>query len=283
MTSGWTHREAEVNGLRLHWVEAGEGPLVVLLHGFPEHWRAWRRQIGPLADAGFRVAAPDLRGYGRSDKPRGIDAYRIRPLVEDVEGLIRVLGAERAHVAGHDWGGVVAWYAAMLRPERIARLAIVNAPHPAAFRRALLRTDQALRSWYAVFFQLPLLPEAAFRRDGFALVARALRGSARAGAFTDEDLAAYRAAAARPGAMTAMLNYYRAAARRRTPRPRPIPHETLLIWGERDRALHPSLADGLEPWVPRIRVERLPGATHWVMAEAPARVSALLADFFRGA
>lgn len=277
-----THHEAEVNGVRLHWVEAGSGPLVVLLHGFPESWRAWHRQIPVLAAAGFRVVAPDLRGYGRSEKPEGIAAYRMGLLVDDVAALIRHLGAERAHVAGHDWGGVIAWWTAMARPEVVDRLAILNAPHPRAFRRELRRPEQMMRSWYAGFFQLPVLPELFLRRRRFAVLKGIFRHQpVRPRAYSDEDIAEYRENAAQPGAITAMLNYYRAAARQPTPRAVDIPHPTLLVWGERDAALSPRLAEGLEAWVPRIRVERLAEASHWVMADEPERVSALLLAFFR--
>jgi pimeloyl-ACP methyl ester carboxylesterase len=278
----WTHHEADVGGVRLHYVQAGEGPLVVLLHGFPEFWYGWRRQIPALAAAGFRVVAADMRGYNLSDKPEGVDRYRVELLVEDVAGLVRHLGAERAHVVGHDWGGVVAWYFAMLRPERLDRLVVLNAPHPAAFAREIRKPDQMLRSAYAGFFQLPAVPEAALRAGGFALLERVFRtGPARPGAFTGEDVERYKEALARPGALTAALNYYRAFARREKPEVRPIAAPTLLVWGEKDPHLVVRLAEGLEEWVPRVRVERLPEASHWVAADEPERVSGLIAGFLR--
>lgn len=278
--TGWTHREAIVNNVRLHWVEAGEGPVVLLLHGFPEFWYEWRHQLPALAGMGFRAVAPDLRGYNLSEKPEGVAAYRMEHLVGDAQGLIRHLGVERAHVVGHDWGGVVAWWLAMLAPERVDRLAVVNAPHPDAFRRELRTPDQMLRSWYAAAFQVPVLPEAAFRAKGFALLEKIFRApSVRPGAYTDEDVRRYREAAARPGAIRSMINYYRAAARYPGPATRTIPHPTLLIWGEEDQALTIRLAEGLEEWVPAIRVERIPGVSHWVPAEAPDHVNALLSAF----
>jgi pimeloyl-ACP methyl ester carboxylesterase len=278
--AGWTHREAIVNNVRLHWVEAGEGPPVLLLHGFPEFWYEWRHQLPAVAQMGFRAVAPDLRGYNLSEKPGGVSAYRIEQLVGDVQGLIRHLGVERAHVVGHDWGGLVAWWLAMMAPERVDRLVIINAPHPQAFRRELMTPDQMLRSWYAAAFQVPLLPEAAFRANGFAMLQKIFRASSvRPGAFTDEDIRRYQEAAARPGAIEAMINYYRAAARNPSPPTRTIPHPTLLIWGEQDQALSIRLTEGLEPWVPDIRVERIPDVSHWVPAEAPDRVNALLSGF----
>ena len=278
-----THHRLTANGIGQHCVTAGSGPAVVLLHGFPEFWYEWRHQIPALAAAGFRVVAPDMRGYNLSDKPAGVEAYRIQPLVEDVAGLVRHLGAERAHVVGHDWGGVVAWWFAMLRPELLDRLAILNAPHPAAFAREIVKPDQMLRSAYAGFFQLPAVPELALRAADFALLERVLRTEpARPGAFTDADVERYKEAFARPGALTASLNYYRAFARSGKPPVRPIAAPTLLVWGEKDPHLVVRLTEGLEEWVPGIRVERIPEASHWVAADEPERVNRLLAGFLGG-
>lgn len=278
----WTHGEAVANGVRLHYVEMGRGPLIVLLHGFPEFWYAWRHQLPALAAAGFRAVAPDLRGYNLSEKPRGVRAYGMAELVEDVAALVRHLGEERAHVVGHDWGGVVAWFLAMHRPGVVERLAIANAPHPVAFRRELRRPDQMLRSAYAAFFQLPWLPEAVLRAGDFALLMRVFRTEpTRPGAFTEEDLQRYREALARPGALTAMLNYYRAALRTRPLPPRTVRAPTLLLWGERDRHLSVRMTEGLDRGVPDLRVERLPAASHWVMADEPETVNRLLTGFLR--
>jgi epoxide hydrolase 4 len=281
----WTHGEAVIDGVRLHYVEAGEGPLVVLLHGFPEFWYSWRHQIPALAGAGFRVIAPDMRGYNLSDKPEGTDAYRVELLVDDVAGLVRHTGAERATIVGHDWGGLVAWYAAILRPEVVERLGVINAPHPAAYRRELTRSTQALRSLYAGFFQLPVLPETAVSAGDFKLVEHVLRSEpVREGAFSDEDIRLYKEALAQPGALTAAINYYRAAARDQSNlfslAERRIDAPTLLIWGEKDPYLVSSLAEDLEEWVPRIRLERLP-ASHWVPVDAAEAVNRLLLDFLR--
>ena len=292
MAAGWTHHVGEVNGVRLHWVEQGSGPLLVLLHGFPEFWWGWHRQLPALAAAGFRVAAPDMRGYNLSGKPKGAASYRVGILVQDVVALVRHLGEERAHLAGHDWGGVVAWRTAMRHPEVVDRLVIANAPHPSVFSRELRHPRQFLRSWYAMFFQLPLLPEALFRANGYAVLERIFRrGPARAGAFSDDDVRRYKEAAARPGALTAMLNYYRSFARSLARRGeggaagprRTIDRPTLVIWGERDTALSPHNLDGLERYVADLRVERIAEASHWVLADAPERVNRLMIDFLRGA
>lgn len=271
------------DGVRLHYVERGTGPLVVLLHGFPQYWGAWRRQIPALADAGFRVVAPDLRGYNLSDRPAGIDAYRTGRLAWDVAMLIERLGARRAHVVGHDWGGVIAWHLAARHRERIDRVAIVNAPHPRRFVQALARTTQALRSWYAGFFQLPWLPERMLSAFDHALLARVLRHApVRAGAFDEAEIARHRATWRRPGALTAMVHYYRAAlraapgeARRRTA----IAAPTLVLWALGDPYLHPSLCEGLERWVPDVRVVRFERASHWLMEDEPERVNAELIAF----
>ena len=288
MTETWTHREGRVNGIRIHWVEEGEGPLVVLLHGFPEFWYAWRHQIPALAAAGFRVVAPDLRGYNLSDKPAGVRAYRIEALLGDLAGLIETLGAEqsatRAHVVGHDWGGAFAWYAPLFVPERLHSLALLNAPHPLAFRREL-KTNPAQRkkSSYIFMFQLPWLPERRIRAGNFAIVEKMLRRDPiRPGAFTDEDVRLYKEALAQPSALTATVNYYRAALRfppHVRGRAWPADLKTLLVWGERDRYLGPGLLEGLDRWVPNLTIERIPEASHWVQADAPARVNELLIRF----
>jgi len=287
MTEHLTHHTATVNGVRLHYVEAGTGPLVVLLHGFPEFWYSWRYQIPALAEAGFRVLAPDLRGYNESDKPAGAANYRVELLSADLVGLLQSAGAERAHIVGHDWGGALAWDLAMRHPERVERLVVLNAPHPAAFLRELRTPGQLLKSWYILFFQLPWLPEWWLGRGDLAFLERILKEEpVRPHAFTDADVAAYRAAFRQPGALTAALNWYRALLRRG---PRQLRRElrvidvpTLLIWGERDRYLGVRLTKGLEPWVRRLRIERLPNASHWVQADAPEQVNAWMVGFLRG-
>src|SRR4051812_30503715 len=230
---------------------------VVLLHGFPEFSYAWRRQLPALAAAGYRTLAPDLRGYGRSRKPPRVCDYRIDLLVADVVSLIDRECGGRAHVVGHDWGGVIAWWLAMHHPRAVDRLVILNAPHPAAYLRELRRPGQLLRSWYAFFFQVPRLPEALIRLWNFRSLRDLFRrGPARSAAFSEGDIDRYVEAFSRPGALTAAINYYRAAFRggpgnvSRSMRTIDIP--TLLIWGERDRYLVPDLTRGLERWVTRL-------------------------------
>jgi pimeloyl-ACP methyl ester carboxylesterase len=278
-------RSVATNGVRLHVVEAGprDGPLVVLLHGFPEGWWGWRRQIGPLAAAGFRVVVPDQRGYGGSDRPRGFRAYRMEALADDVAGLIEACGRQRAGVVGHDWGGIAAWGAAIRHPDRVQRLAILNVAHPLVMRRALLTSPRQMRrSWYIYFFLLPWLPEWWLRRNRMRVLAAGL-WTARRGTFTRDEIEAYRPAWSQPGALTAMLDWYRAALLRRVP---PgdgrVDPETLVLWGARDRFQGREL---VEPSLARCRQARaifLEDATHWIQHEEAAAVNELLGRFLTG-
>ena len=281
-----THCYADLGGVRLHYVEVGKGPLVLLLHGFPQFWYEWRHQIPALAEAGFRVVAPDMRGYNLSDKPPGVRSYRLELLARDVERLILACGERTAALVGHDWGAIVAWIAAMRHPGRVGRLTILNVPHPARFLEGLLSPGQMLRSSYVLFFQLPSLPEEVIRAGDFALLRSALRRDpVRAGAFTAEDIERYVGAMKRPGALTATLNYYRALLRNSKETRallKRIETPVLVIWGERDRFLNRDLAEPPRLWVPNLlRVERLPDASHWVAEDRPLEVNALLLDFLR--
>ena len=280
-----THRYVRANGARFHVVEAGRGPLVLLLHGFPEFWYGWRAQIPALSER-FRVVAPDLRGYNLSEKPT--EGYDYRSLARDVAELIAALGKERALLVGHDWGGAIAWGAATFYPERVARLAILNAPHPGAYFRELRRNPrQVLKSWYIGLVQVPGLAEAVLGARHGAFVARMFRTSTvDPSAFSDADLAAYRRAATRPGALRAMLAYYR-SLRRSLPEEqevgeRRVAAPTLVIWGMQDVALVPELTEGLERWAPDLHVERVLDSGHWVQHERPELVNRLLLDFLGG-
>ena len=282
----WVHRHAVVNGVRLHYVEYGSGPLVVLLHGFPEFWYAWRHQIPALAAAGYRVIALDQRGYNLSDKPKGVGHYRLEALLGDVLGIIRHAGEQRAVVAGHDWGGAIAWNFAMRHPEAVEKLIVLNAPHPQRFLDEITGFSQLRKSWYMLFFQLPWLPERLLRAGDYAGLANTLRTDpAHPGAFDEADIAHYKQAISQPGALTATINYYRALFRLNPFRYKHsitrIDIPTLLIWGEQDRYLGIRLTEGLEPWVPKLRLERIPDASHWVQAEVPERVNALIVEFLR--
>jgi pimeloyl-ACP methyl ester carboxylesterase len=274
----------------LHAETAGpeDGPLVVLLHGFPEFWYGWRHQIGGLARSGFFVVAPDQRGYNLSGKPRGIRNYTLDKLAGDITGILDHYGRERAMISGHDWGAAVAWHLAIHHPERVERLAILNVPHPGAMNRALLQplSGQFSRSWYALFFQLPGLPELLLRAHRFAAMRRMLRVSAaHPNTFTAEDLARYVEAWSQPGALTAMLNWYRAVLQggTRYANQERVRVPTLILWGERDIALVSDLAEMSLAYCDDGRLVRFPEASHWVQHEAAERVTSRMAAFFAGA
>jgi pimeloyl-ACP methyl ester carboxylesterase len=271
--------------IELHAVASGpsEGPIVVLLHGFPEFWYSWHQQIAPLASAGFRVIVPDQRGYNTSSKPRGAASYALSQLTSDVLAIADQLGQDRIFLAGHDWGAAVAWSAALLHPQRIAKLAILNVPHPSVMRRYLNTNRRQLRrSWYMFFFQLPFIPEAAFSAFDFRFGIRSLVRSSRPGTFSSEDLAQYRAAWSQPGALTSMINWYRAAFRYRAKFPDSTVHvPTRILWGERDAFLLSGMAHDSLRYCDSAELYTFANASHWLQHEEPARVSELLIDFFR--
>jgi pimeloyl-ACP methyl ester carboxylesterase len=274
----------DVGDATLHFVEAGDGPMVVLLHGFPEFWYGWKPQIERLASAGFRVVAPDMRGYNLSSRPDGVKAYGADKLADDIRGLIQKLGAESAMVVGHDWGGTVAWTLAMNHPEVVDRLVILDAAHPRKLQKGLFKPRQFLRSWYFFFFALPWLPERVVRAFGYRFFRRFLRDARPV--ITPDEMDRYVEAWSQLGARTAMIDYYRNSVR--TPQKkakaaiRTISAPTLVIWGQRDRYLGPTLAEPERADVPNLdRVVRLPNASHWVHHDEAERVSELLIDFYR--
>jgi epoxide hydrolase 4 len=272
---------AEIGDQRLHYVEAGEGPLIVLLHGFPEFWYGWRLQIQPLAAAGFRVVAPDMRGYNLSSKPDGVASYAGDLLAADVRGLIHERGAESAMLVGHDWGGTAAWTTAMNHPEVVDRLAILNAAHPRKLLQGLHHPGQLRKSWYFFFFDLPDLPETVVHANRWHFFRHFLHDAHPA--YTPEEIDRYLKAWSQPGASTGMINYYRSSVRQKHAEAqiRTISAPTLVIWGQRDRYLGQELAEPDHDDVPNLdRVERLPDASHWVHHDEHDRVNQLLTDFF---
>ena len=275
----------ENSTVRLHAVAAGpsNGPVVVLLHGFPEFWYGWHKQIEPLANASFHVIVPDQRGYNLSSKPPGVAAYTIPELVSDVIAIADQLGQQKIYLAGHDWGAAVAWSAALLHPERIAKLAVVNVPHPSVMRRYLsTRFAQTRRSWYMFFFQIPWLPEAVFSAFHFRVGARALLRSSRPGTFSPDDFAQYRAAWSQPGALTSMVNWYRALFRHRVKFPdRTVRVPTRILWGQRDAFLLSDMARDSLRYCTNAELVTFRNATHWLQHEEPDKVSQILVDFFQ--
>jgi pimeloyl-ACP methyl ester carboxylesterase len=285
--------DVETNGIRLRVHTAGEGDrLALLLHGFPESWFSWREQMPLLARLGYRVWAPDLRGYGASDKPSGVRSYRLEELVADVAGLIDAAKAKEVVLIAHDWGGAIAWELMERRTRPVDRLVVLNIPHPRILAKHLFRPGpQILRSWYMFFFQLPWVPEWYLAKDDY----RGIRGAFRSMAidrsrFPKEVLDVYRDNAAQPGALSAMLHYYRAALRRptriRTVRATAerskIEAPTLMIWGEEDKALGKELTFGTEDYVADLTVRYLPRVSHWVQQEAPETVNAMLEAWLTG-
>lgn len=271
--------------VRLHALAAGPpgGAVVVLLHGFPEFWYGWRKQIEPLAAAGFRVIVPDQRGYNLSSKPLGIASYALTELVSDVIAIADQLGQEKIFLAGHDWGAAVAWSTALLHPQRIAKLAVLNVPHPSVMRKFLsTHLRQFARSWYMFFFQLPWLPEFLLSGFNYCIAARSLLRSSRPGTFSPEDLAQYRAAWSQPGALTAMINWYRALFRFRTKFPdRTVHIPTRILWGERDSFLLSEMAHESLQYCSDAELYTFAGASHWLQHEESTQVSQHLIDFFR--
>jgi pimeloyl-ACP methyl ester carboxylesterase len=276
---GWRSHHLTANSLRFHVVEAGpaDGPPLIMLHGFPEFWWAWRKQIQPLVDAGFRVVVPDMRGYNLSDAPQGLSAYGLDMLASDVVALADALAIQRFDLVGHDWGGVVAWWVAARHADRMRRLVILDAPHPDIWATEALRhPTQALKSSYAMFFQLPWLPEAAFGAFDFAALRTMTQGSARPEAFEPGALDRYVEAWQRPGRFTAMLNYYRALRQPRSAAPARITPPTLIVWGEKDTFLERHVADASLAQCDDGCLKILADTTHWLHLEQPEVVTSLI-------
>jgi pimeloyl-ACP methyl ester carboxylesterase len=275
----------ETNRIKLHVVMAGpkDGQPVFLLHGFPEFWHGWAKQIEPLAEAGYRVIAPDQRGYNLSDKPKGIKAYSLDKLVADILGLMDALGYEKVNLIGHDWGAVVAWAFAIWYPERLRKLGILNVPHPAVMMNFLRRGDpeQLRRSWYVFAFQIPWLPEAIMRSDNWRGAERVLRGSGKIHTFTNEDMTEYKKAWSQPGAMTAMINWYRAIVRHRPKMSQGsrVKVPTLMIWGMQDVALSHRMARLSIDYCDDGKLVLFEDATHWVQHDETEAVNQLLLEF----
>ncbi|MFN2100465.1 alpha/beta fold hydrolase [Altererythrobacter sp. MF3-039] len=267
--------------MRFEVAQAGEGNrLALCLHGFPELNYSWRHQMPILAEMGYRVWAPNLRGYGASGRPEGTEAYRMNTLVQDIAGLIDASGAKEVTLIAHDWGALIAWHFAINQIRPLKHLVILNVPHPKCAQRELRKWRQLRKSWYIFFFQIPGLPEKLLARDNAQPIVEAFRGSAiNKSLFTDDVLEPFRKSAQRPGAITAMLNYYRALVRR--PDARDIGDgmvhvPTLVLWGEQDIAIDIHVLDGMEEYVPDLTVKRFPDASHWVQQDVPDKVNTKL-------
>ncbi|MDR7036146.1 pimeloyl-ACP methyl ester carboxylesterase [Methylobacterium sp. BE186] len=283
---GWRDTARTINGLSLHVVEAGRpgDPLLVLLHGFPEFWWAWRHQITPLAEAGFHVVVPDMRGYNSSDAPQEVGAYDLDTLAADVVALGDAYGAGRFHLVGHDWGAVIGWWVAARHPERIGRAVLMDGPHPDIWARQVRRhPTQALRSTYVAFFQLPWLPEASLGSFDFAGLRTMMQGSGGPKTFEPGALDRYAEAWAHPGSLTAMLNYYR-ALRERPARGEParLAPPTLILWAGEDSFLERHVAEAGLALCDDGRLEIVEGASHWLHLEQPDRINRRIVAFLSG-
>ncbi|MBF9254325.1 alpha/beta hydrolase [Pontibacter sp. 172403-2] len=271
-----------VNGITLHVAEAGEqtGKVILFLHGFPEFWYGWRKQLTYFAGKGFRAVAPDQRGYNRSSKPAGVKAYTMEKLTDDIAALIRQLTQESVYLVGHDWGGAVAWVMAIRYPDLLEKLIILNMPHPQVMKENLKHNPkQMLKSWYAGFFQLPFLPELAGSIFDYKLLEHSMKSSAKKGTFSDADMAHYKAAWQQPKALASMLNWYRAYKYNRLNLAGDITVPTLLIWGRKDTFLGQEMA---QPSIARCKNGQLvfiDNATHWLHHEKPDEVNHLIEAF----
>jgi pimeloyl-ACP methyl ester carboxylesterase len=280
-----TIRRVEANGLTFEVAEAGAGDhLALCLHGFPELHYSWRHQMSLLAKMGYRVWAPNQRGYGGSSRPAGIENYTIDKIVADAAALFDASGASTLTLIGHDWGGAIAWLFAINQVRPIERLVVMNLPHPCCFLATLRRWPQRCRSWYIAAVQVPWLPEWWLARNDAAPIRQAFRDMAvDKSRFPGDVLDVYAAAAKEPGALTAMLNWYRAAVRRRDriviANGGQVEVPVLIIWGEEDSALGLETLNGAGRYVVDLTVRRLAGVSHWVQQEAPEAVNAILAEW----
>jgi len=281
-------RVLHINGIALHVVLAGppSGKPLIFLHGFPEFWFAWRRQIDHFVSSGYRVIIPDQRGYNLSDKPAGIANYSIDLLARDVVGVLDNVAGSKAFVVGHDWGAAVSWYLAARYSDRIHRTAMLSVPHPRVLIKNLIMNPAQLRkSWYMFFFQLPWLPEFIVRRRDWALLVRGLRDTSPPGVFSDRDLERYKESWDKKGALTGMLNWYRAALSRPSklaldPEASRVKVPALLIWGKNDQFAGEAMARESLQYCDDGHLEMFETANHWVQHEQPARVNNLLSQFF---
>ncbi len=290
---GVTERFVDTGDIRLQVAvseaddgSASDAPLALCLHGFPESWYSWRHQFPLLRRLGHRVWAPNLRGYGGSDRPRGHRHYSIEILMQDVAGLIDASGAREVSLLAHDWGAIIAWHFATRRIRPLERLVIMNVPHPEPFRRAFRRWEQVRRSWYVLFFQIPWLPERLLRPEALAQMMEDT--SVHPERFGPAVREVYARSAALPGARRAMLDYYRALVRggggrrQRALGYSVIETPTLMIWGEQDLALSLAGTEGTEQWVRDLTLRRLPDASHWVQQDDPETVNRILEAWLTG-
>jgi len=279
-------RFIETNGVKLHVMEAGpqDGPMILFLHGFPEFWYAWRKQLQYFADKGYLVVAPDQRGYNLSDKPEGVAAYKIDELAKDIIGLIDAYGRKQINLVGHDWGASVSWWVALKYPERIKKLVILNVPHPKVMAKHVFTdTEQMKKSWYIFYFQIPGAVDHLAAASNYEWVIQLITTSANPGAFTSQELEEYRKAFKQPGAFTAMVNWYRAMVQTKQEPPKSfdVTMPMILMWGEDDVAMLTEMADQSMAYCKEGCLIKFPGTSHWIQHEQAAKINPLIEDFFK--
>ena len=296
MTPGkdmFEHKYADVNNIRLHYVTAGKGKLIMFLHGFPEFWYEWKNQLAEFG-RDYQAVAPDMRGYNLSSKPADVEQYRIKYLIEDIRALADHLGHKKFILVAHDWGGGVAWPFAIRHPEYLEKLIIINAVHPVVFMRELRdNTAQQKASQYILVYRTPEAEGILIKNDYALLTSNLLDDGLKQGYFTEEDRKAYIEAWSQPGALTGGLNYYRAAylgsftgdsddSLSADPSLFAVAVPTLVIWGEKDKWLLTGNLEGLENYVPNLTIKRIPDGSHWVIHEKSGLVNSYIREFIEG-
>ena len=277
------HYFIKTNGIQLHSLRKGDGKLMLMLHGFPEFWYSWRHQITEFSQD-FHTVAVDLRGYNDSDKPAKLKAYAMSELIIDIKGVIEALGYPDCILVAHDWGGAIAWEFAYAYPQMVEKLIVMNMPHPAKFVVGLKTPQQLLKSWYVFAFQIPWFPEFFIQLNNYQAIADVFKNMAvDKNAFSEADLNAYRHAAAKPGALTAMINYYRCIFKSlflgNDLRWKILDIPTLAIWGEADTAFGKELTYGTEAYVKDWQIKYIPNCSHWVQQEQPGLVNSYMRNF----
>ena len=287
------HKYADVNNIRVHYVTVGKGKLIIFLHGFPEFWYEWKKQLAEFG-RDYQAIAPDMRGYNLSSKPAEVGQYRMKYLVEDIRALAKHLGFKKFILVAHDWGGGVAWPFAIRYPEYLEKLIIINAVHPAIFMRELRDNPAQQRASQYILVYRTAEAENILARDNYAiLVDNLLEDGIKQGYFTDEDKQAYIEAWSEPGALTGGLNYYRAVhlgsftgesddSLSADPSVFMVNVPTLVIWGEKDKWLLTGNLEGLEKYVPDLTIKRIPDGSHWVIHEKPGLVNSYIREFIEG-
>jgi len=285
---------ADVNGIRLHYVSSGEGKLIMFVHGFPEFWLGWYQQLIEFG-GDYQAVAPDMRGYNLSSKPSNVEDYNVKDLIEDLQALTKYLGHEKLIMVAHDWGGAIAWSAAIRHPELLEKLIIINSPHPAVFARELLKNPEQQKASQYMLMLRSAEAEQILSNNNYARLMEVLVQFGSKWEMSEEKRLKYLDAWSQPGALTGSLNYYRASPLFPPTSQNDVeqiesilnlPKEmfeikvpTLVIWGEQDRALLTGNLDGLEEYIEDLTIKRIPDGTHWVVHEQPQEVNGLIRDF----